>query len=165
MKYYDDSDRGNPKIRKSVVFEICSMHRPVWSTCHGDEAAFTSSERSACIKYIPVQSLIRLNKTCRRVGAPQRAFNPRTDGGADIRPPPWGFSWIAEKPRRVAPRNFAWLFIYQFCVLCVSGDLLPSKVRSPGYLEWLDVKSLFCIFIAAPEPQLMTKHFETRWIV
>ena len=85
-------------------------------------------------------------------------------GGAGIRPP-WDFSLIAEKPRRVAPRNVAWIFIYQFFVLCVSGDLLPFKVKSPGHLEWPVVKSLFCIFIVVPEPQLMTNHFETRWMV
>ena len=75
-------------------------------------------------------------------------FNLRTDGGGLV-PAPLRFFMNSGKPLRVAPRNFAWLFIYQFCVLCVSGDLVPFKVRSPGHLEWLDVKSLFHIYRCA----------------
>ena len=87
----------------------------------------------------------------------------RAPTGADIRP--FRLFMNSRKPRRVAPQNFACLFIYQFCVLCVKIGLLTFKVLSPGHLEWPDVKSLYCIFIAVSEPQFMTKHFETRRIV
>ena len=38
----------------------------------------------------------------------------------------------------------------------VSGDLLPFKVRSPSHLEW-PTSSLICVFVATPEPQVMTE--------
>ena len=41
------------------------------------------------------------------------------------------------------PRKCACLLIYQFCVLCVSDDLLPFKVKSLGHLEWPVVKYFF----------------------
>ena len=56
-------------------------------------------------------------------------FHPTHRRGADISPLFWCFSWITEKSRSVAPRNFAWLSIHQFCVMSASGDLLPFKVR------------------------------------
>ena len=72
-------------------------------------------------------------------------INPRTDGGGGY-PPPGGFSWITEKPRRAAPRNLAWLFLHSFYTLCARCNFLTWKVRSPGQFEWPDLKSPFCNF-------------------
>ena len=84
-----------------------------------------------------------------------------TDGGGAVIRPPWGFSEIAEKPRRVAPRNLAWLFPHQFRTWCASFDLLHLKVRSPGHFEWHDLEPLFCSFATVSQLQLMTERFES----
>ena len=48
-------------------------------------------------------------------------FNPRTGGGGVDFNPPWGFSQIARKRRRVAPPNLPELFSQQF-------DTFPKKM-------------------------------------
>ena len=53
--------------------------------------------------------------------------------------PPIGFSQIAEKWRRVAPPNLAYLFIHALRILC--KNLAPGHIRSGLQVSLSDVTS------------------------
>ena len=91
-------------------------------------------------------------------------LNPRTDVGGRVSASP-RFSMNSGKTASHSPAKFyITIHLLIFRVVCKWWPPIAEGqvIRSLGMTR---CQVIFCIFIAVPEPQLMTKLFETRWMV
>ena len=91
-------------------------------------------------------------------------INPRTAGGAVIRPPPLRF--FADSGKTAARSTAKFAIAVQPTIWHISkkknDDPMTPKVTPPGHIKWPDLKLRFTKFDIVPKAHQWSELFETR---